>query len=98
MIEDLKNSMYHSYRLNFDSELFYLINHFNSNRICISANMKRHVINYAHDNYAYDDFHKIINRFKQTIHFFKMQIKINRYIKSCSTCQLLKSIKKSFYE
>ena len=98
MIEDSKNSMYHSYRFNFNSELFYLINQLNSNRICISASMKRRVIKYAHDNHAYDDFYKIIDRFKQTTSFSKMRIKINRYIKNYSTCQLLKSIKKSFYE
>ena len=98
MIEDSKNSMYHSYRLNFDFELLYLINHSNSNRVCISASMKRRVMKYAHDNHVHDDFHKIINRLKQTTHFFKMRVKINRYIESCSTCQLSKSIKKSFYE
>ena len=98
MIEDSKNSMYHSYRLNFDFEFLYLINHSNLNRVCISASMKRRVIKYAHDNHVYDDFYKIINRFKQTTHFFKMRVKINCYIESCSTCQLLKSIKKSFYK
>ena len=98
MIEDSKNSMYHSYRLNLDFEFLYLINHLNSNRVCILASMKRRVMKYAHDNHAYDDFYKIIDCFKQTTHFFKMQVKINRYIESCSTCQLSKSIKKSFYE
>ena len=98
MIEDSKNLMYYLYRFNLDSELLYLINHFNSNRICISASIKRCVIKYAHDNHVYNDFHKIINRFKQTTHFFKMRIKINRYIESCSTCQLSNLIKKSFYE
>ena len=98
MIEDSKNSMYYSYRFNLNSELFYLINHFNSNRICISASMKRCVIKYAHDNHAYDNSHKIIDCFKQTTHFFKMRVKINRYIKNYSTCQLLKLIKRSFYE
>ena len=98
MIEDSKNLIYHSYRLNFNFKLFYLINHSNLNRVCISASMKRRVMKYAYDNHIHDDFHKIIDCFKQTTHFFKMRIKINRYIENCSTCQLSKSIKKSFYE
>ena len=64
MIEDSKNLIYYLYRLNFDSELLYLINHFNSNCICISASIKRCVIKYAHDNHVHDNFYKIIDRFK----------------------------------
>ena len=37
----LKNVIYHSYRLNKDIELLYFVNRSNSNRICISVNLKK---------------------------------------------------------
>ena len=90
--------IYHSYRLNKDTELLYFVNKSNSNRICISTNLKKKIFEFVYDNYAHESFYKTIDRLRSSTYCLKMRKKIRSYIKNCSTCQLSKSSRRPFYE
>ena len=99
-INDVNDSitMYQFYRFDIDSDLLYLVNRFNFDRMCILTVLKRNVMKFAHDNHAHEDIHRILNRIKASTYFSKMRKKILIYVESCLVCQLFKFSRKSFYE
>ena len=91
-------TMYQFYKLNIDSDLLYLVNRLNFDRVCISTVLKRDVMKFVHDNHAHEDIHRILNRIKASTYFLKMRKKMLIYVENCLVCQLFKFSRKSFYE
>ena len=100
IINDVNDSitMYQFYKFDIDSDLLYLINRLNFDRVCISIVLKRDVIKFAHDNHAHEDIHRILNRIKASTYFSKMRKKMLVYVESCLVCQLFKFSRKLSYE
>ena len=76
--------VYQSYRLNINSNLFYFINRFESNRVCILIFLHFQLFQYVHDNHAYNKFNRFLYRFKQNAYIFKMKKLFQKYINDCS--------------
>ena len=91
-------TMYQSYRLDIDSDLFYLVNRFSLDRMCILVFLKRNVMKFVHDNHAHENIHRTLNRIKISTYFSKMRKKMLIYVESCFVCQLFKFNRKLSYE
>ena len=100
IINDVNDSitMYQFYKFDIDSDLLYLINRLNFDRVCISIVLKRDVMKFVHDNHTHENIHRILNRIKISTYFSKMRKKILVYVENCFVCQLFKFNRKSFYE
>ena len=105
--QQIKNTMkkkidsqivYQLYRLNINLKLFYFVNRFESNRVCISIFLHFRLFQYVHDNHVHDNFNRFLYRFKQSAYIFKLNFFFQTYINDCSVCQLSKFFKKLSYD
>ena len=86
------------YRLNTDTELFYLKNKFESNRLCISQKSQKRLLKYAHNEHAHDDVHRTYDLLLRSVYMPKMKKTIMKYVTTCFACQLFKSSRQLSYE
>ena len=103
-IEAIKNEnddfqkKFQYYRLNTNTNLLYLKNKFESNRLCISQKFQKRLLKYAHDEYAHDDVHRTYDLLLKSVYMSKMKKTVIEYVTTCSTCQLVKPFRQLSYE
>ena len=103
-IETIKNEnddfqkKFQYYRLNTNTNLFYLKNKFESNRLCISQKSQKRLLKYAHDEHAHGGVHRTYDLLLKSVYMPKMKKTVIEYVTTCSTCQLFKSFRQLSYE
>ena len=86
------------YRLNTNTNLFYLKNKFEPNRLCISQKFQKRLSKYVHDEHAHDDVHRTYDLLLKSVYMSKMKKTIMKYVTTYSACQLFKSFRQLSYE
>ena len=103
-IEKIKNNdensltKYQIYKLNSETNLLYVKNKSNSDKICISEKCQKTLFKYEHDQHAHDEIHRIYEFFHKSVLMFKMKKLIIKYVTNCFVCQFFKFSKQFFYE
>ena len=89
---------YQVYRLDPKTNLLYVKNKSDSDRICISEKCQKTLLEYEHDQHAHDEIHRIYELLHRSVFMPKMKKLITEYVTSCFVCQLFKSSRQLFYE
>jgi hypothetical protein len=88
--EEEINTQYQSYRMNSNIDLLYLIARSKSNRFCISKNLQKKILKYAHDKHAHEEVHRTYDLLRRSVTMSKMKKLVHEYVTFCSSCQLSK--------
>ena len=96
--EKNSSTKYQVYRLNFETDLLYVKNRSNFDKICIFEKCQKALFEYGHDQHAHDEIHRIYELLHRLVFMPKIKKLITDYIISCSACQFFKSSRQLFYE
>ena len=84
--------------MNSSSDLLYLQQKLDSNRLCISNTCQKRILQYVHDEHVHEEIHWIHDLLRRSVFMFRMTIKIKKYVTACLTCQLFKFFRQRFYK
>ena len=91
-IEKIKNNddefsmKYQIYKLNSKTNLLYVKNKSNSDKICIFEKCQKTLFEYKHDQHAHDEIHRIYEFFHKSVFMFRMKKLIIKYVTNCFIC------------
>jgi hypothetical protein len=89
---------YQCYRLNFESNLLYLIEITSSDRLCIFEKLSKNILFHVHDRNVHDEIHRIYNFLRRSAFISRMKKRIKKYVTACSSCQIFKDSTQKSYE
>ena len=96
--ENETQTIYQLYRLNIEFELFYFVNKFDSNKVCILIFLQKNLFKFAYNNYTYERINKFLNRFRRSIYLLKIKNRLKKYIDSYLIYQLSKFSRQLLYK
>ena len=103
-IEKIKNdddelkTLYQSYKMNSVTNLLYFRSKSDSDRLCISESSWKRILQYAHNEHAYERVHRIYELFRKSIFISRMRFFVKEYVITCFACQLFKSFRQLSYD
>ena len=96
--DEKSKTKYQSYKLNSKTDLFYLKNKSNFDKLCISKKCQKEFLQYDHDQHIYKNIHRIHELLHQSIFMFKIKKLITNYVINCFICQSFKFFRQLLYE
>jgi phosphopantetheine adenylyltransferase len=88
--EEEINTQYQSYRMNSNIDFLYLIARSKSNKLCISKNLQKKILKYAHDKHAHEEVHRTYDLLRKSVTMSKIKKLVYKYVTFCSFCQFSK--------